>query len=62
MNPVANLEALKQRLWVAEHYKYLHGAEIAHWPHFFLKNVGTHLNKYKYNYAVKAFFFYQLYR
>lgn len=62
INPAINLETLKNRLWVAEHYRLLHGVEHAYWPHYFIRNLGGHLNKYKFNYAVKAFFAYQVYR
>jgi hypothetical protein len=62
LNPALNLETLKNRLWVAEHYKYLHGVEHAYWPHFAMKRAGNHLWKYKFNYAVKAFFLYQVVR
>ena len=62
LNPSVGLEKLKNRLWVAEHYRLLHGIEHAYWPHYTLRNIGGHLNKYKFNYAVKAFFAYQVYR
>lgn len=62
LNPSLNLETLKNRLWVTEHYRLLHGVEHAYWPHYFLKNTGGHLWKYKLNYIVKAFFVYQAYR
>jgi hypothetical protein len=62
LNPAVNLETLKNRLWVAEHYRLLNGVEFAYWPHYAMRNVGGHLWKYKFNYAVKAFFIYQVYR
>lgn len=62
LNPAINLETLKNRLWVAEHYRLLHGVEHAYWPHYLMRNVGGHLKKYKFNYAIKAFFIYQVYR
>ncbi len=62
LNPALNLETLQARLFVMEHYKYLHGVEHAHWPHYVMKNVGGHMWKYKFNYAIKAFFLYQVYR
>ena len=62
LNPSANLETLKNRLWVTEYYRLLHGVEHAYWPHYTLRNVGADLNKYKFNYLVKAFFVYQCYR
>ncbi len=62
MNPQQSLETLKNRLWVTEYYRNLHGEEFAHWPHYFLRNSFKHINKYKFNYAVKAFFLYHVYR
>ena len=62
LNPTVNLETLKNRLWVTEHYRLIHGVEHAYWPHYVLRNVGGHMNKYKLNYIVKAFFIYQAYR
>jgi hypothetical protein len=62
LNPAASLDIAKNRLWVAEHYRLLHGVEHAYWPHYTMRNVGCHLNKYKFNYIVKAFFAYQVYR
>ena len=62
LNPVINLDTLKNRLWVADHYRLLNGIEHAYWPHYTIRNVGCHLWKFKFNYAVKAFFAYQVYR
>ena len=62
LNPAMNLETLKNRLWVSEHYRLLHGVEHAYWPHYVMRNVGGHMWKFKFNYAVKAFFAYQVYR
>ena len=62
LNPTMNLEVMKNRLWVTEHYRLLHGVEHAYWPHYFMRNAACHLNKFKFNYAVKAFFAYQVYR
>jgi hypothetical protein len=62
LNPLLNTETLKNRLFVIQHYKYLHGVEFAHWPHFVLRNIGNNLMKYKYNYAVKGFAAFMLYR
>lgn len=56
------MENLKNRLWVAQYYKNLHGEEFANWPHYFLRNSLKHLNKYKLNYAFKAFVAYHMYR
>ena len=62
LNPLLNTETLKNRLAVIEHYKYLHGVEHAHWPHFAMSRLGRHLMKYKFNYAVKSFALYMVYR
>jgi len=52
---------LKNRLALIEHYKYQHGVEMAHWPHFALKRAARHLYRYKFNYGVKAFAAYVVY-
>lgn len=62
LNPLLNTETLKNRLAVIQHYKYLNGVEHAHWPHFALARLGRHLMKYKFNYAVKGFAAYMVYR
>ncbi len=62
LNPMLNTETLRNRLAVIQHYKFQHGAEFAYWPHFFMRNVATHLMKYKFNYAVKGFAAYLVYR
>ena len=62
LNPMLNAENLKQRLATIEHYKFQHGIKFARWPHFFLGRVGANLYKYKFNYAVKGFAAYLLYR
>ena len=61
LNPLLNAETLKNRLALIEHYKYQHGVQMAHWPHFALKRAATHLNRYKFNYGVKAFAAYIVY-
>ena len=53
---------LKNRLNVIEYYRNLHGIENAYWPHYFLRNTGTHVWKYKFHYAFKAFLAYNVYR
>jgi hypothetical protein len=58
LNPVLNAETLKNRLWVIEHYRTLHGIEHAYWPHYLMRNAGSHLWKYKFNYGIKGFFIY----
>ena len=62
LNPLLNTETLKNRLAVIEHYKYRHGVEHAHWPHFAMKRLFNHVNKFKVNYAVKGFAAYLVYR
>lgn len=56
------METLKNRLFVTEHYRLLHGVEHAYWPHYMMRNMGNHLWKFKLNYGVKAFFIYQVAR
>ena len=62
LNPLLNAEILKKRLALIEHYKMQHGIQYARWPHFYLGRVGQHLYKYKFNYALKGFAAYLLYR
>eukprot|EP00347_Sterkiella_histriomuscorum_P000109 403377146 len=61
LNPVANLELMKTRLAVAEYYRLLHGEQHAYWVHYTLRNVGRHLNKYKFNYAIKGYLVFTIY-
>ena len=62
LNPLLNAEVLKERLRQIEHYKYQHGVQYARWPHYALTRLGSHLYKYKANYALKGFAAYLLYR
>lgn len=62
LNPALNLETLKNRLWVMEYYRTLNGVEYTYWPHYTLRNLGRHVNKYKLNYIVKGFVLYNLLR
>ena len=62
LNPLLNAKLLKQRLAAIEHYQMQHGIQYARWPHFFLSRVGSHMYKYKFNYALKGFAAYLLYR
>lgn len=62
LNPLLNTNTLKNRLNAIEHYKYVHGVERAHWPHFALARFGRHVMRYKGNLAVKGFFAYLIYR
>jgi hypothetical protein len=39
LNPVLNAETLKNRLWVIEHYRTLHGIEHAYWPHYLMREM-----------------------
>ena len=58
LNPELNLQNLKARLSAIEYYQAKTSAELAYWPHFLMKNVGSNIWKYKYNYLVKFFFAY----
>lgn len=54
LNPLLNTETLRNRLAVIEHYKYLHGVQRAHWPHFAMQRAARYLMRYKVNLLVKA--------
>ena len=45
-----------------EHFKYLHGEKYAHWPHYWMGRQASQLWKYKFNYAVKGFAAYLVFR
>ena len=62
LNPLLNTTVLKNRLADIEHFKYLHGEKYARWPAFWMANAGRHLWKYKFNYAVKGFAAYLVFR
>jgi hypothetical protein len=62
LNPLLNTETLKNRLAVIEHYRYVHGVEYAHWPHFAMSRLARHVFRYKVNYAIKGFAAYLIYR
>lgn len=62
LNPLLNTNTLKNRLNTIEHYKYIHGVERAHWPHFAMSRLGRHMMRYKTNLAVKGFAAYLIYR
>ena len=62
LNPLLNTQTLKNRLGDIEHYKYINGVQFAHWPHFALTRFANHLNRYKFNYAIKGFAAYIIYR
>ena len=61
LNPLLNSQNLKNRLALIQHYKTVHG-DHAFWPHFFMRRVANHAMKYKFNYAVKGFAAYLVYR
>ena len=61
LNPLLNTQTLKNRLAVIEHFKTQAG-QHAYWPHYAMTNVARHLLKYKFNYAVKGFAAYVVYR
>ena len=61
LNPYVNAETLKNRLWVIDHYRYRYGSAYTYWVHTLLGNMGRGLNKYKFNYLLKAFLWYQVY-
>ena len=45
-----------------EHFKNLHGEKYAHWPHYWMGRQASQLWKYKFNYAVKGFAAYLVFR
>jgi hypothetical protein len=57
LNPELNLSLLQRRLHTIEAYKLQRGVEFMHWPHFAMNRLGRHLFRYKFNYALKGFFF-----
>jgi hypothetical protein len=57
-----NTTTLKNRLAVIQHYKYANGVEYAHWPHYVLSRLARHTYRYKFNYAIKGFAGYLVYR
>jgi len=62
LNPLLNTEVLKARLEVIEHYRYEHGIKMAHWPYYAMQRLSGHLMRYKFNYAIKGFAAYLMYR
>ena len=62
LNPLLNTTTLKNRLAVIQHYKYANGVEYAHWPHYVLTRLARHTYRYKFNYAIKGFAGYLVYR
>ena len=61
LNPYVNAETLRNRLWVIDHYRFRYGASYTYWVHTLLQKTGSNLNRYKFNYLLKAFFAYQVY-
>jgi hypothetical protein len=62
LNPLLNTETLRNRLNVIESYKYMYGVEHAHYPHYAMQRFSKHFMRYKFNYAVKGFALYLMYR
>lgn len=56
LNPQLNAQILQSRLAVIESYKLRRGEQFLHWPHHVMNRWGAHLNRYKFNYALKGFF------
>ena len=61
LNPSVNTETLRNRLWVIDHYRFRYGASHTYWVNTLLSKTGSHMYKYKFNYALKAFLGYQIY-
>ena len=57
-NPRLNAELLKGRLEITEHFRYRYGEAHTYWFHTMMRNTFKHVNKYKFNYLLKAFFVY----
>jgi hypothetical protein len=56
-----NAETLRNRLWVIDHYRFRYGAAHTYWVHTFLSRALNNVNKYKFNYLLKAFLTYNVY-
>ena len=61
LNPFVNAETLRNRLWVIDHYRFRYGAAHTYWVHTFLSKTFKNVNKYKFNYLLKAFLAYNVY-
>lgn len=61
LNPFVNAETLRNRLWVIDHYRFRYGAAHTYWLHSFLSRSLNKVNKYKFNYLLKAFLAYNVY-
>lgn len=62
LNPKLNTANLQHRLELINYYKYRNGVEMANWPHFAMKRLINHTMRYKFNYAIKGFAAYLMYR
>jgi hypothetical protein len=61
LNPFVNAETLKNRLWVIDHYRFRYGAAHTYWVHTALSRSFANVNRYKFNYLLKAFLAYNVY-
>ena len=61
LNPHANAETLRNRLWVIDHYRFRYGAAHHYWVHTALSKLARNVRTYGLNYAVKALIGYQIY-
>jgi hypothetical protein len=61
LNPFVNAETLRNRLWVIDHYRFRYGAAHTYWLHTFLSRTLKNVNKYKFNYLLKAYLAYNVY-
>jgi len=61
LNPFVNAETLRNRLWVIDHYKFRYGAGHTYWVHSALSRAFKNVNRYKFNYLLKAFLAYNVY-
>lgn len=62
LNPLLNTETLQGRLQDIEYFRNRGGVERNYWPHFAMQRMFRHLNRYKFNYAVKGAVVFMLYR
>ena len=61
LNPLVNTRILKERIAVIDFYKFRYGADHTYWVHAAMRRMSGNLNRYKFNYALKAFLAYQVY-
>ena len=62
LNPLLNANVLKQRLGAIDYYSNLHGPRYMYWPHYFMRSTAQMMWRYKFNFAVKGFCAFMLYR